>query len=274
MIKNYSSLVEQVREKRPLIHHITNYVTVNDCANITLGIGASPIMADDLEEVKDIVSISQALVLNMGTLNERSILSMIAAGKAANDAGIPVVFDPVGAGASKLRNKTAEQIVNEIRLSVVRGNSSEIRFLAGLQSETKGVDASDNDQSSVTDTQKIAKELAQRMECVVVVTGMIDVISDGSTTVCIENGHPLLSCITGTGCMCTSLIGSYCGAAPDTPFVAAVAALLTMGVAGEIAFEQAGAIGNGSFRIALHDAVSRLHADELERRAKIYEARY
>ena len=272
MKEQYGRLLESVRTKSPLIHHITNYVTVNDCANITLAIGASPVMADDIDEAADITRISSALVINMGTLNERTIASMLASGKSANAAGVPVVFDPVGVGASEMRNRTAAKILDEVTISVLRGNISEIKQIAGMQSTTKGVDASQADITSADDAIAIAKKLSTDLGCVVAITGAVDIIANGETVVCIENGHPMLSGITGTGCMCSSLIGSFCGAAPDSTFEAAVAALLTMGIAGEIAFENAGAKGNGSFRAALHDAVSRMDAKTLMGRAKIREA--
>lgn len=272
MREQYAALIKQVRDKNPLVHHITNYVTVNDCANITLAVGGSPIMADAWEEAADITRISSALVLNMGTLNERTMKSMLAAGKAANNADIPVIFDPVGAGASDFRNKAAALILNETKVCVLRGNISEVRFLAGIQSETKGVDASERDLQNTADAATVAKMLASRLNCVVAITGAVDVISDGKKAVYIENGHPMLSNLTGTGCMCSSLMGAFCGAIPEKPFEAATTALLTMGIAGEIAYGKAGAQGNGSFRIALHDAISRMDADTLMERIKIYEA--
>ena len=288
----YASLLNEVRKNKPLVHHITNYVTVNDCANITLEIGASPVMADDIGEAADIAGIAQALVLNMGTLNGNTIPSMIAAGKSANAQGIPVVFDPVGAGASKLRNDTAARLISEVKISVLRGNISEIRFIAGLSSETKGVDASENDLAVTDNAGQVAKGLAQKLSCVVVISGAIDIVSDGEKIVFIKNGHPMLGSITGTGCMCSSLIGSFCGAvngasgnsegnpSPQFPrqipaaghFAAAVAAMLCMGIAGELAFEKAGRLGNGSFRAALHDAVSCMDVQTLEGLAKYNEA--
>lgn len=267
-----ADLIKQVREKAPLVHHITNYVTANDCANITLAIGASPIMADALEEAADIARIASAVVLNMGTLNERTIPSMIEAGKAAREAGIPIVFDPVGVGASRLRNETAARILENVRITVLCGNISEVRFLSGRQSKTKGVDASEHDLQNTEDAVSIAKSLAVRLDCVVAITGAVDVVSDGKQAVCIKNGHLMLSNLTGTGCMCSSLIGSFCGAAPDRPLEATVTALLSMGIAGEIAHIEADQRGNGSFRTALHDAVSRMDIDTLARRAKLYEA--
>jgi hydroxyethylthiazole kinase len=272
MKEQYAVFVNRVRDKKPLVHHITNYVTVNDCANITLAIGGSPIMADAPEEAADIARISSALVLNMGTLNERTVRSMLAAGKAANESGVPVIFDPVGAGASTFRNETAARLLRDVRICVLRGNISEIRFLAGIQSETKGVDASESDLQNTADAAAVAKSLASRLDCTVAITGAVDAVSDGKRIVHIENGHPMLSNLTGTGCMCSSLIGAFCGATPDRPLEATVAALLAMGVAGEIAYENAGKQGNGRFRVALHDAVSRLDADTLAGRARLYEA--
>ena len=271
MTELYAALLDRVRKNKPLVHHITNYVTVNDCANITLAIGASPVMADALDEAADIAAIAQAVVLNMGTLNERTIPSMIAAGKAANAKGIPVVFDPVGAGASKLRNDTAAAVISAVKLAVIRGNISEIRFVAGLSSRTKGVDASDSDIAGANDAGQTAKALAQKLGCVVVISGAVDTISDGKKNALIENGHPMLGNLTGTGCMCSSLIGSFCGAAPDEPFAAAVAAMLSMGIAGELAYQNAGQLGNGSFRIALHDAISRMDTQTFEKLARCRE---
>jgi len=272
MANPYAALLNKVRENKPLVHHITNYVTVNDCANITLAIGASPVMADAVGEAADIAALARALVLNMGTLNERSIPSMIAAGKAANAKGIPVVFDPVGAGASKLRNDTAASITSELRLSVIRGNISEIKFVAGLSARTKGVDASDSDIAGADSAGQTARALARKLGCVVVISGAIDTISDGAKIILVENGHPMLGNLTGTGCMCSSLIGSFCGAAPEEPLAAAAAAMMCMGIAGELAYENAGQRGNGSFRAALHDAVSRMDAATLEKLARYHEA--
>jgi hydroxymethylpyrimidine kinase/phosphomethylpyrimidine kinase/hydroxyethylthiazole kinase len=262
------SLIEKLRSAKPLIHHITNYVTVNDCANITLGIGASPIMADANEEAADIAAISSAVVINMGTLNPRTVASMLLAGKSANTAGVPVVFDPVGAGASKFRNETAAALMSEVKFTVIRGNISEIKYIAGLKSETKGVDAGAGDVNS-TDGLNIAKTLAKRENCIVAITGATDIISNGANTYLIKNGQAMLANLTGTGCMCTSLIGSFVGAAPETPLEATVCALLSMGIAGEIAYEKAGEAGNGSFRAALHDAISKMDAKTLETRAKL-----
>jgi hydroxyethylthiazole kinase len=229
-------------------------------------------MADEPADAVDIASIAQAVVLNMGTLNSRTIPAMIAAGKCANEKGIPVVFDPVGVGASKLRNETAAKLLNEVKFAIVRGNISEIRFLAGIHSQTKGVDASESDLADTHNAEETAKMVAKKLNCTVAITGKIDVVSDGNAVVTISNGVAMLGNLTGTGCMCTSLMGCYLGANPDNAFGCAVAALLSMGISGEIAYEKAGALGNGSFRAALHDAMSKLDAETLEKRAKFYEA--
>jgi hydroxyethylthiazole kinase len=271
-IEECIGILEKVRNKKPLVHHITNYVTVNDCANITLAIGASPIMADAIEEAGEIVSISSSLVLNIGTLNKRTVESMIAAGKKANEKNIPVIFDPVGAGASSFRNSTTKDILEKVKINILRGNISEIRYIAGLNSRTKGVDASESDASNSSgEAAGIANTLSKKLKCIVAITGAIDVVSDGTRTIYVENGHQALSNITGTGCMCSSLVGSFNGAAPDLPLQATAAALLCMGIAGEIAFEKAGKLGNGSFRSAIIDSVSNMNKNILLKRSKFHE---
>ena len=265
-------LLNRLKNKKPLIHNITNYVTVNDCANILLAIGASPIMADDLKEAADITSIASALVINIGTLNERTIESMIASGKKANELNIPVVLDPVGAGASLFRNETTKRILEEIKISVLRGNMSEIKFIAGLESETKGVDASESDLKSDSDEGiRVAKSLAKRFNCTVAITGVCDIVSDGEKSVTIENGTKMLSNVTGTGCMTTALVGGYLGACEtkEDLFIAAISGIVSMGICGEIAEERAGNIGLGSFHMAIIDAVSNLDEENLLNRSKI-----
>lgn len=267
--KEAAAVLAAVREKCPLVHSITNYVTVNDCANALLAYGASPIMADDIGEAADIVSISSALVLNIGTLNRRTVDSMLAAGKRANELGVPVVLDPVGAGASKLRNDVTGELLSQVKLTIIRGNISELSFVAGLSAATKGVDAAASD--SGNDAVSVAKTVARRYDCTAAVTGAVDVISDGKRIVRIHNGHPMLSKVTGTGCMASALTGACAGAGPD-PVFAAVAGVASMGIAGELAFQKAGSTGTGSFHIALIDALSRLTPDVFGERAKLDEA--
>jgi hydroxyethylthiazole kinase len=257
----------RLREKKPLIHQITNYVTVNDCANMTLAIGASPVMADDIAEVEEMVSFASALVLNIGTLNARTIESMLAAGQKARLRGIPVIFDPVGVGATSLRTATAKRIIQEVRPSVIRGNMSEIKIIAGLDAQIKGVDSV----ASTDAGESVASSLARKLDCVVAITGKTDIIAQGNRLYRIDNGHALLSQVTGTGCMATSLIGCFCGAADDW-FAATAAGIVTMGLAGELAHAslQPGD-GIGSFHIRLFDAVSVINPDILMKGGKIDE---
>ncbi|HRC53730.1 MAG TPA: hydroxyethylthiazole kinase [Bacillota bacterium] len=274
LIKEMCQTLDKVRAQSPLIHHITNYVTVNDCANIVLAIGASPIMADDIDEVEDITSISSALVLNIGTLNKRTIQSMIKAGKKANMLGIPVIFDPVGAGASRLRNETTQRIMEEVKIAVLRGNMSEVRFVAGLKATTKGVDASEIDKNmTLISAAEIGKKVAEDSNCIVAVTGATDIVTDGRRAVFINNGTEHLSNVTGTGCMCTSLVGSFCGACEiDDLFSACIGGICAMGICGELAYESAGKCGYGGFHMAIIDAASKLTSETMVRRAKINEA--
>lgn len=271
IITEVGKLLDEVRNKKPLVHNITNYVTVNDCANILLAIGASPIMADDIKEAADITKISSALVINIGTLNERTIESMIASGKKANELNIPVVFDPVGAGASDFRNATTKRILEEVKVSVLRGNMSEIKFISGLEATTKGVDASESDISTGNDEGiNVAKNLASKLNCTVAITGATDIVSDGNRVAILENGTKMLSNVTGTGCMTTSLVGAFSGAGSDY-FIAAISGITSMGIAGEIAFERSGQIGTGSFHIAIIDAISNLDSEVINNMAKIEE---
>ncbi|AOR25077.1 hydroxyethylthiazole kinase [Clostridium taeniosporum] len=271
IVKKVCELLDDVRNKKPLVHNITNYVTVNDCANILLAIGASPIMADDIKESADITKISNALVINIGTLNERTIKSMIVSGKKANELNIPVVFDPVGAGASEFRNSITKKILEEIKINILRGNMSEVKFISGLKSTTKGVDASESDMKSGNEEGiNIAKNLANKLNCIVAITGITDIVSDGECTVMLENGTKMLSNVTGTGCMSSALIGGFCGAGNDY-FIGAIAGIISMGIAGEVSFEKSEKIGLGSFRVGIIDAISNMNSDIIVNMAKVQE---
>ena len=261
--------VSVLREKNPLVHHITNYVTANDCANIVLAAGGSPVMADDEGECVEITVHAAALAINIGTLNERTVLSMLKSGGCANELGIPVIFDPVGVGASPMRGRAAERLLSEVRFAVVRGNASEIFHIAYGKSGTKGVDVGEGERaSSLEALEDAAQVVATRFGCVVAVTGAVDVVLGGAGVCHIANGHPEMGRITGSGCMCTSLIASFLGAGLD-PFAAAVSGVALMGVAGELAFERCGERGTGSFRTGIVDAVSCMTDDELAGRATI-----
>ncbi|MDP4143355.1 MAG: hydroxyethylthiazole kinase [Bacillota bacterium] len=259
LLKAIAENLTSVKEKSPLIHHITNYVTVNDCANMVLALGGSPVMADDIEEVQQMVSFAGALVINIGTLNQRTIESMIAAGKKANELGIPVILDPVGVGATDLRTKTADRLLKEVKMSVIRGNMSEIKILSGLNVEIKGVDSAADD----TDGREIAVGLSKRLNCAVAITGAVDIIAEGDKVCLISNGDKILSKVTGTGCMSTSLIGTYAGASKDY-FTAAVAGVMTMGLAGELAFKSLESEdGIGTFKVRLFDEIYKMNEEKL-----------
>ena len=268
----WASILDSLRRQNPLVHHITNYVTVNDCANAVLAIGAAPVMADELAEVCDIVHIASALVINIGTLNQRTIASMLAAGKEANAVGIPVILDTVGAGASALRTRTAEQLIKEIRFAVIRGNISEIKVLSGKETQTKGVDAAASDMADhIEGSRTLARQLANETDSVIAITGETDVISNGKTTYLLKNGHEMMSKITGTGCMCTSLIGACCGVTKDY-LGAATAAVTVMGVAGEDGYRRMNGenIGNLTYRTQIVDAIYRMSGERMDRGGRLF----
>ena len=273
---DFEKILGNVREKAPLVHNITNYVTVNDCANILLACGGSPIMADEAEEAEDITSICGGLNINIGTLNRNTIPSMFLAGKKANELGHIVLLDPVGAGASRLRTQTAEQLIREVRFSVIRGNISEIRALAQGTAGTRGVDASEADQVNPENLDSVisfARAFARRTGAVIAITGATDLITDGERVCLIRNGHPMMSRITGTGCMLSAMTTAFAVANPDNVFEAVCTSVIAMGLCGEIAHERLGEQdGNSTYRNDLIDAVFRLTASQLERGAK-YEMR-
>jgi len=259
IIKEISQLLESVKVKKPLVHHITNYVTVNDCANMVLALGGSPVMADDLAEVEEMVSFASALVINIGTLNERTIQSMITAGKKANQLGVPVILDPVGVGATTLRTETTTKLLKEVRFAVVRGNMSEIKLISGLNVQIKGVDSVADEENGV----EIAKSLSAKLGAVVAITGAVDIVAEQEKVCKISNGDKLLADVTGTGCMSTSLIGTYAGVTNDY-FQAAIAGITTMGLSGELAkkrLTEEQAIG--TFRVNLFDEVSKISVSTL-----------
>ncbi|HNY22454.1 MAG TPA: hydroxyethylthiazole kinase [Treponemataceae bacterium] len=260
-----------VRATRPLVHCVTNYVTVNDCANAILAVGGSPVMADDPKEVSEIAAIANALVVNIGTLNSRTIRSMRLACKSAARLGKPIVLDPVGAGASRLRTTTAREFIKKFPLAVIRGNASEIAALLGEKGRTRGVDAAEADEIVTRDgyastAETAAIKLSRMTGAVVVSTGVIDTVASGDSVIRVSNGHPAMAAITGSGCMLTAIIGAFCGAAPEDAFHAAAAAVANMGIAGEIAAQEASQeasrigtktfIGTGTFRVRLIDALS------------------
>lgn len=265
-------LLENVRNSHPLIHNITNYVTVNDCANILLACGGSPIMADDVEEAEEITSICGGLNINIGTLNQRTIPAMRKAGIRANALGHPVVLDPVGAGASRLRTDTAMDLLEHVRFTVIRGNISEIRTLASGTGSTRGVDADIADavtEETLSEAAAFAKEFSRKTGAVLAVTGAIDIVADEKTAFCIFNGHPMMSGITGTGCQLSAMTAAYVTANRECTLEAAAAAVCAMGICGEKAWQRmTEEDGNVSYRNYIIDAVCRLTGRELEQKAR------
>ncbi len=265
-----------VRKSSPLVHNITNYVTVNDVANAILATGASPIMSDEPKDVEDITSICGALNINIGTLNERSIKAMHIAAKKASSLGHVLVLDPVGAGASALRTDTAAALLDEVPFTLVRGNASELKALSMGSHTTKGVDADEADAVSEENLDKMVsfvKEFAKAAGCVVAMTGAIDLVADERTCYVIRNGRKEMSRITGTGCQLSGISAAFEAANPGNALEAAAAAVCTMGLAGEIAFSrmQPGD-GNSTYRNRIIDAIYNMDAKTLDEGAK-YEIR-
>jgi hydroxyethylthiazole kinase len=268
--------IENVRKNVPLVHNITNYVTVNDVANVLLACGGSPIMSDEPEDVADITSICGGLNINIGTLNQRSIEGMFVAGKKANELGHKVLLDPVGAGASALRTNTAVKIMDEIKLDVIRGNISEIKTLALGSGTTKGVDADAADavtEDNLDQMIAFAKSFAKESGSIAAITGAIDLVANADTCYVIRNGRPEMGKITGTGCQLSGMMTAFLVANPDCMLEAAAAAVCTMGAAGEIAWKNmAEGDGNSTYRNRIIDAIYHMDGETLDREAN-YEVR-
>ncbi|WP_461810692.1 hydroxyethylthiazole kinase [Faecalimonas sp.] len=264
-------IIDSVREKSPLIHNITNYVTANDCANILLACGASPIMADDLEEVEEITAICDGLNINIGTLNCRTVESMLMAGRKANQLGHPVTLDPVGVGASVFRRKTAFHLLEEIQFDVIRGNISEMKTLANGQGTTKGVDVDMADvitEENLMQAVLFAKDFSKKCDAIIAITGGIDIVADSKKAYCIYNGHPMMSSVTGTGCQLSAITTAYITANSKNKLEAVVAAVCSMGMCGEIAYERLSSMdGNSSYRNYIIDAIYHLDGETLQSRA-------
>ena len=295
-------IFENVRKKSPLIHTITNYVTANDCANMLLACGASPIMADDVEEAVEITGLCHGLTINLGTLNQNKISSMLSAGKRANELGHPVILDPVGIGASKLRTETALRLIKEVSFSVIRANISEMKVLiSGIKNEektsnegstkdgktsnegsmeggkTRGDDADISDQiteENLAEAVLFAQAAARKLGAVVAISGAIDIVADQEKAYCIRNGHPMMRLVTGTGCQLSALTAAFAAANPNMPLEAAAAAVCAMGVCGEIGCRRLSEMdGNASYRNYIIDAMYHLTPERLEKEARyeVYE---
>lgn len=271
-----ASCLGAVRERTPLVQCITNFVTVNDCANILLAAGGSPTMAHDIREVEEAVAGVQALVLNLGAIGD--VEAMLLAGKRANQLGIPVVLDPVAAGVTSLRREACRRLLAELRFTVIRGNASEIHALALGAEGGSGVDVSAGDavtEENLSRGVELCRRLAESTGAVTALSGQVDILSDGTQTVLIRGGVPTMSRVTGTGCMLTALLGAFCGANPERPLTAAAAAVAAMDLAGERAEARRlqNGTGNATFRTDLIDAVFNLTEDELREgvRYEIYQ---
>jgi hydroxyethylthiazole kinase len=257
------STLRVLRERKPLVHQITNYVVMNETANATLALGALPVMAHAREEVEEMVRLAGALVINIGTLSPHWVDAMLAAGKGANARGTPVVLDPVGAGATSYRTETAKRILDEVEVTVLRGNAGEVATLVGVEAEVRGVESI----GAGGEPSDLAREAARALGVVASVTGPVDHVSDGETVLAVANGHELLGAVSGTGCMSSAITGCFLAGKPDDPLAAAAEALAAFGVAGEDA--AVGAKGPGSFHVNLYDALSSLDPAILDERARI-----
>ncbi len=265
-VHDFFEIFVELRRRRPLVHHITNYVTVNDCANITMCFGGAPVMADAVEEVEEMVAMASALVLNIGTLNRAQIDSMLMAGREANRNDVPIVLDPVGVGATAYRTKSAQALLDGLDVAVLKGNAGEIGVLAGTGGQVRGVDSV----GISGDRRRVAERLAERRGCCVVMSGATDIVTDGKRTLLIDNGHEMMGRISGTGCMATSIVGSFVSVSEDH-VIGAAAAMAAFGIVGERAAREG--IGPGSFKCALFDEAAALTPVDVRDRAKFKVAR-
>lgn len=254
--------LELIRVKRPLVHHITNMVVMNDTANVTLHVGALPVMAHAPQEVAEMAGLAGALVLNIGTLTSEWVESMLIAGRRSNEREIPIVLDPVGAGATKLRTESSLRLLSELQIAVLRGNAGEIGAVAGTGGEVRGVESIRGLDNPVA----TAMTLARQYKTVVAITGVRDILSDGERVLGVDNGHSLLSTNTGTGCMSTAIIGAFCAVEQDF-LIAAAAALACYGLSAEMAAKEAK--GPASFKVALLDSLYNMTPARLTEGAKI-----
>jgi hydroxyethylthiazole kinase len=258
----FSSLLERVRRQKPVVHHLTNWVTIYDCAQIVKALGASPVMAHAPEEVADMAQIASALVLNIGTLTVEFVESMKLAARAANERNIPVVLDVCGAGATRLRDQKCQELLGAAKIGIIKGNASEIARISGENVTTRGVDATEVSGDLVL----LAQKLARQRGATVVVTGKVDIVTDATQTFLVSNGHAMMTQVVGTGCMAASVIGAFAAVEPDLP-LAAASALASYEIAAEVAAESSA--GPGSFKVRLFDCLFNLDRPTIEKRAKV-----
>ena len=258
---DFGKYINSIHEKQPLVQCITNFVTVNDCANIILASGGTPSMSQDIREVEESVTRSSALVCNMGAID--FIDSMILAGKKANELNVPVILDPVAVGGTELRRGEGKRLLENVNFSVIRGNASEIRFLSGQNTSDEVTEG------NLSESVVMAEELSRKTKSVIAVSGILDIVTDGQQTIVIRNGCSTMARVTGSGCMLTALIGVFCGTFPNDMFGSACAAMITMGVCGEIAEEKRlkSKTGNATFRTDMIDAVFNITEEQLANKA-------
>lgn len=263
-MNKYCSL-QKIHQENPLVHVITSQVVANDMANCLLAVGASPIMAIAAEEMEDVAGIAKAIVLNLGMLTTGTFESMLLAGKFGNEKGVPVVLDPVGVGASRFRKEAVSHLLKEVKMQLIRGNAGELAHLADIKWTSKGVDAGEGEASR----QEIAERVARRYQTVAAVSGKVDYVSDGWQTAEIQNGHSLLTEVTGTGCMLSGICGAYLAVEKQSPFESTVQACAGYAVAAELAAEKSVVEGPGSFRVAFMDSLSRVTDQDVRENEKV-----
>ena len=272
LLNSINETLSQIKEKNPLTHCITNSVTINDCANAVLAIGGSPFMAEDAEELEEVVTIADALVINIGKLSKEQINSMNVSAKVANETDTPIILDPVGVGVTELRNKTTMDLINNYNMAAIRGNITEIKSIAKLvgvideNNTAKGVDVNIDDiitEENLSANGEIIRELAEKLDTTILASGPIDILSDGKTTIAIDNGDDMMPLITGSGCMLSSIVGSCIGG--STPLEGSLVAILAMNIAGEKARAKVDEKdeGTGSFRAYLIDYLYKTNAESL-----------
>ena len=278
LLEKIDDTLTQIKTKNPLTHCITNSVTINDCANAVLAIGGSPFMAEDAEELEEVVTIADVLVINIGKLSKEQINSMNISAKVANDTNTPIVLDPVGVGVTQLRNKTTLDLINNYKITAIRGNISEIKAIAKLigvideNNAAKGVDVNVDDMITEENLQangEIIKEVALKLDTTILASGPIDILSDGETTISIDNGDDMMPLITGSGCMLSSIVGSCIGG--SSPLEGSLVAILAMNLAGEKARAKVDEKdeGTGSFRAYLIDYLYKTNAESLVNESNI-----
>jgi hydroxyethylthiazole kinase len=263
MPMDVNTFLEAVRTKKPLVHHLTNWVTIYDCAQVVKSFGASPVMAHAPEEVTDMTGLASSLVLNIGTLTTELVESMLAAVRAANQFAIPVVLDVCGAGSTAFRDQMCFRLINDAHIDVIKGNASEIARIAGLDVRTRGVDTA----HISTDLRELAGDLARTKQCTVAITGPDDIIADATQTFVVHNGHEMMSHVVGTGCMAASVIGSFVGASPQAISAAAAAGLCCYGIAGELAAQKSA--GPAAFKLNLLDSIFALTPADITARQRV-----